>query len=399
MEIRNKCLNPLVVPKITGDLPLLRCGKCVGCLKQKSNELAVRAFREFVGQDVAFLTFTYRNECCPIYLQRLVVNTATGEVVSEDCSIQRNCGFFENAPYIQKMNKHSKVVNRYFPLVVESDDHFSLKFVDIYYQTVYYEDMKKLFKRFRYRYPNTLKKFICCQEYGAVGYRPHYHLLVYGLSKEQIQYLVDDWSKNYGSVDVRFPNTNDAYEVEKISAYIAKYCNKGSFDCPFIKDRVCLKPKRSSSIGFGKGCDFEKLVQYVLASEITGIKDVHINPDQLDDSTLRILADRRKYKINGYPYPFPKYLIKLIFYDKVKVYNEEGVVYRYRATPLQKAITSIILGNLASDAEGKREQTRKKGALYSQSAEHFKNMAAIDEIQIRSSESAFIAGLEASSIY
>lgn len=267
-------MAPVVVPKISGNMPLLRCGKCSNCMRQKANELSVRAYRQFVGQkNVCFLTFTYRNDSCPIYHQSLVVDTITGELLSMSEDIVRNCGFFENAPYVNRLNKVAKITRRYMPWVVESDDSFVLKTIDIYYQTIYYEDIKLLFKRFRERCKPQMK-YICCQEYGSVGYRPHYHMLVYGLTNEQIQILVDDWKERFGDVDVRYPKSTDAYEVEKMSAYIAKYCNKGSFDCPYIAEGFCLKPKRSTSIGFGMGAslsDFETLCNYVLASDITGI--------------------------------------------------------------------------------------------------------------------------------
>lgn len=415
MEIKRKCLAPVVVPKITGNLPLLRCGKCSNCMRQKANELSVRAYRQFVGQkNVCFLTFTYRNEVCPIYHQSMVVDTCSGELIFMSEDIVRDCGFFENAPYVNRLNKVAKVTKRYMPWVVESDDSFVLKTIDIYYQTIYYEDFKLLLKRFREKCKPKMK-YICCQEYGSVGYRPHYHMLVYGLSDEQIQYLVDDWRDKFGNVDVRYPKSTDAYEVEKMSAYIAKYCNKGSFDCPYIAEGFCLKPKRSVSVGFGLGnnlSDFEQLVNYVLAVEVTGLKakvfedkgkmccDLPVvDMSVLDDRQLSVLADRRKYLINGFYYPFPKYLIKKIFYEKIKIVVNEGVTYRYRATELQKAITAIVLDKLVVMAQKSRERIGKTGKTPNEISEFYKNLSFADYMAATSSDSAFITELESSSIY
>ena len=103
-HIVNRCLNPVAVPKVTGhDIAVFRCGKCPNCLRQKRNELCVRAYREFVGQKVVFLTFTYDDAHCPVYHYHADVDTETGELFSISEDIRPDITFFENAEYEERI--------------------------------------------------------------------------------------------------------------------------------------------------------------------------------------------------------------------------------------------------------------------------------------------------------
>lgn len=317
MDILNKCINPISVPKVTGTtLRILRCGKCVNCIKQKKNELAVRTFREFEGQPIGFLTFTYRDEDCPIQVTHI---DNEGNFVS-DIVRGRDSDFFSKAKFVWKRNKDGKPSKRYQP-TVEMDDSG----MHVQYYTTFYQDLKNALKRFRIKHPRTLKQFIAVPEYGSLTYRPHYHMLILGFDDKLLQDLAKEWP--YGDVYVdNCKDENKPNDPERISKYVAKYCVKGKFDCPYIKKNYCRKPRRSVSIGYGLGRDFEHLKQVHMCTSELGItspwEDI-----ELSERQLSLLASRRAYFMNGKPMPLPKYLVTKMFKRSVKVLQYKAITY------------------------------------------------------------------------
>lgn len=79
-------------------------------------------------------------------------------------------------------------------------------------------------------YTQTFKYWIT-SEYGPQTYRPHYHMMFFGMTKEEFMQclgnewieLNDGWNK---SVDCQIC-------VGGAAAYIAKYCAKGIYDAPY----------------------------------------------------------------------------------------------------------------------------------------------------------------------
>lgn len=432
-HIVNRCLNPVSVPKVTGhDIAVFRCGKCPNCLRQKRNELCVRAYREFVGQQVVFLTFTYDNEHCPVYHYHGEVDTETGEIFRSYDYIEPDKSFFDEAPYEERIvykNSGKHIVKRYHPYIRLVEDGFRHATLDISYQSINYEDIKKLFKRFRAKFGvGSLGKYLCVPEYGANGYRPHYHLMAYGLSKSQVDYLVKDWSQDYayGHVDVRWvqDGAEDTDEICKVAAYLAKYCAKGVYDCPYIAKNYCKKPRRSVSENFGCGSanEWQKLCDVLTGADFLGrYKPNDVKIEDFTEQDFEVLARRRVYNLNGYHYPMPKFLIKKLFYNKDKIVIDaegriikyikdyknkpiyvkkdgEKIKYRLCASELQKKVASVILGKLVDIYFREHKQDKRYLAFDSGDIEK-PYVQSSEELSITFAESYFIAELEKSSIY
>ena len=317
MNIINKCLDPISVPRVTGTtLRILRCGTCVNCIKQKKNELAVRTYREFEGQRIGFLTFTYDDDNCPIQ----VTNIDPEGNVSADIVRGSHTDFFSKAQYIWVRNKDGKPSKRYKP-TVETDDVG----MHVQYFTTYYQDLKNALKRFRIKHKNILKQFIAVPEYGSLTYRPHYHMLVMGFDDSLLKELADEWP--YGRVDIdNGQDPNKPNDPERISKYIAKYCVKGKFDCPYIKKSYCQKPRRSVSIGYGLGRDIEHLKKVLMCTSELGISSPWEDVE-LTESQLSLLASRRMYMMNGKKMPLPKYLVNKMFKRTIKILTFKETLY------------------------------------------------------------------------
>ena len=127
MEVKNKCLSPVAVPRITGTtLPIFRCGKCPNCLKQKANELSVRAIREVGYRPLGWVTLTYDDANCPIQVSEDSVDMDTGEIVHVRDSIVRDSSFFQRASFVWrkkwiKGQKRPVLVKRYLPQTFHDD--------------------------------------------------------------------------------------------------------------------------------------------------------------------------------------------------------------------------------------------------------------------------------------
>lgn len=443
MVIKNQCLCPISVPKVTGTTArILRCGWCPNCLRQKRNELAVRAIREVEGKKFAFLTFTYRPEDCPIQVTDFISDDNGEYVVKTSFFRDSDKKFHINAPFEWVINKNGKRSKRYRPLCKELENGFRY-----YYYTTLYSDFQKMLKRYRIKHPKTLKHFIAAPEYGGLTFRPHYHMLVIGLTDNEIKDLVSEWS--FGDVDIDLCNSdNKDNDPQKIAFYLAKYCNKGKYDCPYITEGKCLKPRRCTSVGFGKGSEdsFNKLRSILLGGSFCNEPDPWSDFDlPLSPKQLHYLASQRKYPIVGnvykdhkivdtrlYDYPMPKYLINKVFKKTVKSvqyndsYNQKRVAlfecplseldksrlqtikefdpnckvrYHQVSSPLQKQITSIVLADLVSCALRQQEKDRRIYQTMGNIPQLASDIQNDEKITLQAVEKSFIQDLANTSIF
>lgn len=363
----NACLHPVALPFVSGShLPLFRCGKCSACLRHKGAQLAVRLFREMQSlSKVFFITFTYRNEDLPIQSFEYVVNRDTGSVDWSSSARIDHCSgklFYKLCPGEYLPNKTGKRSKRCFPLdvVTKFDDVY--EYHNVKYWTICAKDIQDAFKRFRHHLKFHFKYFLV-PEYGGVTFRPHIHLCLVGCSRAAVDLLVKEWK--YGRVDVREVSASAAdrsKQLAKLSSYVSKYSCKGKFDCPYISEGYCLKPRRCSSCRFGFGSDsmYEDLKRWLLAEDVFGKYDYkNIDPS---DEMVKILSSRRYICINEVPYPLPKLFVDEFFKVRsfVKRYyyvcenNQVKKVPYYvksdKSTPLQSKVASFVLGRLVQDA-------------------------------------------------
>lgn len=123
--------------KRQGRLLQLPCRHCVGCRLSKSREWANRVVMEQLYHDESwFLTLTYDDEHLPI---SHASNPATGEMISF----------------------HSTLVKKH---------------------------LQDFFKRLRFNSKQSIRYF-AAGEYGTSTFRPHYHILVFGLHLDDLQVI------------------------------------------------------------------------------------------------------------------------------------------------------------------------------------------------------------------
>lgn len=183
-EISSDCLNPIIRDYI--DIP---CGKCVGCLLDRSRDWASRCMLEAQYHDHnCFITLTYNDDHLPD--KRDMIDDLTGEI--------------SESPF----------------------------------RSLQKRDFQLFMKRLRKDLEPIKIRYFACGEYGSKTYRPHYHAIIFGydfpdrkLLKENFRgekYYISDqlsraWSDSSNNPLGNVLVTDISYDT---CAYVARYCLK-----------------------------------------------------------------------------------------------------------------------------------------------------------------------------
>lgn len=258
------CVHPLKItrPTINGGVKeyIVPCGHCSECLQKLRNEVAALACLE--GSDkksLSFMTMTYRQSELPISRIRWFKfdNHDTGEILAEwkPVSVERG-----SSCYDWQLDSFKNKCE-----LQPDDDN------DFICPTLHRQDWKDHMKRFRRSLDRAgiEKKFsmLCFGEYGDRRARPHYHALFFGLSAQAEKIFTDLWQKYYGdckTISVPRFNVDGSDAFMKVSKYISKYISKGSHLPEACKLGYIEKPRRLSSVRFGRSdLDISKLRSFI----------------------------------------------------------------------------------------------------------------------------------------
>lgn len=96
--------------------------------------------------------------------------------------------------------------------------------------------LKRGLRKVKRNYGHGFKWFIT-SEYGPRTLRPHYHGVLFGVSREEAQCMFNDWNRHYG-----FSKIDNVDITKGGTSYCAKYCAKGFFEHPLCsKDFFYMK--------------------------------------------------------------------------------------------------------------------------------------------------------------
>lgn len=218
------------------------CGKCVECLQSYQNSWFVRFYYEFLDHDKAvFFTLTYNNESVPT--------------------------------------------------LVDDDG--------VVYYTVYKQHLQSWIKRLRTRTDKKFKYFIT-SEYGPKTFRPHYHGVFFGLSKNDIFTTLIDWQNTFGFTQSRDVLLSDSADVVNTSRYIAKYCSKQEFEYSESSKKVY---PTFHLISKGLGVSYVDKNKYFI----------------LKNKDIESIISRSELNLNGYKYQLPRYYKDKIYGQKTRL--------------------------------------------------------------------------------
>lgn len=247
------CTNPRQLEKrqLDGSFKIytVPCGKCPECrAKYQSEYAALSVLEANCSGSLAFLTFTYRDECLPIWIHRpALVRIDTRP--DNDFSIYYYVGFIRGDGCFQWQLDDWKTKGcRFLPF---DDD-------DVVCPTLHREDIKALLKKYRQDYfrrhdERVDLRFSCFGEYGERFHRPHYHMLVYGLSRDEVNRLASKWT--FGFTDIQFVehfNSDGSDAFTKVSRYVSKYVSKCDLLPDFVQRGFAEAPRKQSSVRLGR---------------------------------------------------------------------------------------------------------------------------------------------------
>lgn len=242
------------------------CGKCCECKKKYQNDWMLRINEEIksCGYKAVFVTFTYNNEHVP-----RVWDKETG------CC------------YLSVCKRHPQ----------------------------------NAIKRFRTAYKRKFGKdaplrYFLTSEYGPRTCRPHYHAIFFGLTKEDLLPLLTDWSERYGYVKA----DNVTGKPQAVAKYVSKYCSKGVFECPYIKQGFVAPTFHLMSKGIGRNfVEVDAVRRYYIWPPERKFKDgdrLHYTDEYLD-----FIGFRLRMSLDGFDYAFPRYY-------KTKLYGSGNTLSR-----------------------------------------------------------------------
>ena len=137
------CYKPILLkPSIIGKPVWVPCGHCINCKKERSKAWAMRLiFESFSWDDAAFVTLTYDDEHVPF--------SQSGRL------------------------------------------------------TLVKEDLQKFIKRLRFQLSEEGRRmmYYAVGEYGSHTFRPHYHAIVFGLSRSDLELVQKEWMYGFVRVD------------------------------------------------------------------------------------------------------------------------------------------------------------------------------------------------------
>lgn len=346
------CLNPVQIRRVnplthSSRIDVVPCGKCMECLRRKQSDYAFISSRQALESgNIVFMTLTYRPEALPFVgvfesvslesgqvLDRSKIHKINPEYYEEVRSTYRSqfadvCGqsvevptYFLDTPSPLVEKKFVTLLSgevASFDFIKESGEVYGNKHVQcgtreraLVTPSLCRDDVKTWLKSSREAYKRQFGhrldfKYFEVGEYGTKRSRPHYHILFYGISLLDAQFLANRWREQFGRVDIEevTPRNGDTLQVahEKVSRYLAKYLCKGEFEQEFVSCGYVERPRRVSSRRLGTE-NLDSLRAYILGFDVLGEYDPNCPPPHvLTRSSMDLLLSRRylyKYDRNG----------------------------------------------------------------------------------------------------
>lgn len=249
------CLNPFkrkYIDAITGEAKevLCPCGKCINCLHDYQDMWSIRLSETAKSyKQMVFDTLTIRPDNVQVI--------ADFNIPTKDNTLYGSTERFAHWKVNVAKKKFSSF-HRYWPAYSKSV-WLLLRKNGFKVYDFPKEEVQKWLKRGRIRYyrdkgKNADISYFLVKEYGPSTSRPHFHLLMFGLSFADYQkYFGLPWSDSFGfnkPVHKYYTPFNQD-EYCSIVRYVSKYCSKGCFESPFVLAGLQPRPYRLISKGIG----------------------------------------------------------------------------------------------------------------------------------------------------
>lgn len=361
------------------------CGKCINCLKNKQNAMVSRCLEESDKRGTfSFVTLTYTNETLPIAQSFWRASKETGEIElvhsGEVISCVDDLNFRkEDREKLLKMA--TSPLPRYFDKYIDGFEDEEYCYFSRLTPSLNRRDPRMWIKRCRVAYERAFGvkldfSYVIVGEMGPRTCRPHYHLALFGLSKEQVEFFTSRWSFGYTCVkyvNAINPDGTDGFAIA--SRYIGKYMSKGKFDCQSVLDKSAVKPRVCQSKGIGRSL-IDKVKSRVYCYDLFGAYDIDtmfcpaLGRNFTENEIKQIVREvpkRLSYDSSyGFQLPLPRlfrddlFYHKNVYYETRKKQNTNGKWVSCRApkiiripTTLWSLVASDLREHLSSDYQSK----------------------------------------------
>lgn len=263
---------------------LVPCGKCAECRAAYQSEFSLACLLQAEkSKTLHFFTLTYNDESLPLAISEpdihgnLIVGFERGfpkSLINQNVDFSKYCRPYGN---------------------------------DIGYNvcpSLFRKDVQDWLKRFRQKcrreHIDINLSMACFGEYGESRHRPHYHVLVCGLSDSQARMLSRMWIFGYSCLKPipRFnPDGSDAFSLT--SKYVSKYICKRNKLPWFVQEGFAESPRKQTSIGFGKHLDLDKLRPFYLADDCARLAP--------EVRYQQIINRKKSISYHGQNYRLPRY--------------------------------------------------------------------------------------------
>lgn len=200
------------------------CGKCVACLHNKQDSWVIRALEQTKATPMfVYDTLTFRQKDLPLVEVSDILDSLPVE-----------------------LSEQSRYMLRFY-----SPDCSKIPYVDRKLVSDWIKRGRELYFKTYGKRPSW--KYLIFMEYGPRTSRPHFHLLWWNISKsDYIRFLGLPWRVRFGKTKPSYFNGNSSEKDRNcIVRYISKYCSKGVFESPWVKDNLLPKPFKMTSQGVG----------------------------------------------------------------------------------------------------------------------------------------------------
>lgn len=259
-----KCVSPLTITH-NGIKNTVPCGKCLFCLENRRNDWTFRLLQELkVSKSASFITFTYDEENLPI-----------------------------NANYQTELNKID--LQLFFKRLRKANE----------------VQLKKnaIMDKTALEWPSI--KYYACGEYGEQTMRPHYHAIIFNITKKTLLRIDEIWQKGHVSVgtctnaSIHYTTKymiNKEMEVDgrsKPFSLMSKNLGKN-----YLKNQKTWHRKNKNNYVLNSGMK-QKLPRYYrdkIWSSLERSSQAINNRNQMDAQELKMLEELRKHHPNPLQY-------------------------------------------------------------------------------------------------
>lgn len=229
-----QCVHPRIITyrdPITGVSreQKIPCGKCIACLHNSQDAWSFRAL-----------------ETCKAYKGGFIYDTLT--------FAPANLPLADITPLFTRYRGEREISSASCKLVDLYSKGKAGFFVPCVSRGIIRDWIRRGRELFYFRHGYRLKlKYLVFMEYGPQTSRPHFHLLMWGVSySEYVEFFAKPWRRLVGFTRTKWIDPKDKKDRECVTRYISKYCSKGVFASPLVKDGLVPKPFRCISHGVGE---------------------------------------------------------------------------------------------------------------------------------------------------